>query len=435
MSPLRFAWLQLVRDRMTSAVAWLALALALVGALLILSLGRSLLARGGELDTPFQVIVGPKTNGLSIVLDALTLADPPEDVIPYGMRGSLYEHFPGVYAASVHVVTRWQDTWVLATEDAWLARPAPLASPRIVEGRWMQTDNDVVIGVRAAERLGLSVGDGVAYAGAPSQAMLEAARAREPERTFIRSFDALARPFDEVGERPLWRAGGRIVGVIDHDDPIFDDAIWVHRGIGELKHRIAYDDGLARRVSSNGATTFLYVHVPDPALLPEIERAVHRNSTTMYAEVERERASLSALRAGSTRGTRWLVGVVLASVMLGIAVLVNVRFDALRPRIALLRALGYGPRWVITSLAAESLALVVGAWVIAAGAAWGITVTLASWRPAAEGLDAWLALAPLRPADALLVLGLGASAALLATLVPALRMARTSASTSLPSLG
>lgn len=372
MNAWRYASLQIARSLGTSAAVALALGMVFGVSLLIGALYAAASERATVPATPFQAIIGPKTDGLSLVLDALTLQAPPEDVIPYGMLASVAEVVPDAYVTSLHVVTRHAGSWVLATEDVWLDRPAPLVSPQLVAGHWVRGLDDVVVGSVAAARLGLELGDSVALQGSPSVQMVEAARLRAPERPPVRQFDPVARAYDEVDGTPLWAIQASVVGVVSHDDPVLDDALYVHRSLGEHKHAAAYAEGAARRVSRNGATSFLFVHLPTPAALPELEAMVHRNSTTMFADVALESAALRELAADGRRAAAVATGVLGLLLVLGLGVVLAARIQMLAPRLALLRALGYAQRWVFAVLTLELCLLLAVGWLLG----WTVAVVL-----------------------------------------------------------
>lgn len=378
MNAWRFTTLQIARTWSTALSVVVAIGMVFGVSLLIGALYGAASARATVPNTPFHAIIGPKTDGMSLVLDALTLQQPPEDVIPYGMFGSVTEVVPDAYVASLHVVTRYAGSWVLATEDSWLARPAPLESPRLLSGQWVRGLDDVVVGSVAAARLGLDLGDAVALQGSPSVQMVEAAQLRAPERAPVRVFHPAEVAYAPVDGTPLWAMQGRVVGVVSHGDPVLDDALFVHRSLGEHKHAAAYAEGAARRVSRNGATSFLFVHLPNPAALADLEAMVHRNSTTMFANVQAETATLRSLAADGQRAAAVALAVLLGLLVLGLGLVVTARVQALAPRLALLRALGYSATWLFGVVALELSLLLAAGWMLGWVVAVAISVPLGS---------------------------------------------------------
>lgn len=419
MSPWRLALLGIARHRRAAATVVLCLALALAAGSALLGVVEGGVGFADDIRPQHDVVVGPKSEGMGLVIEALELREPNEDVIPYGMFHGMSERFQPAHIVSLHVFARYRDAFVVGTEDAWLQRPSDMESPRMIEGRWFADDREAVVGVAAARRLGLRSGDRLTVRASPSSRMVDAALTRKPELRPRDRFDPAPAPFEEPGERALWQRELTVTGVIDHGGGPMDDVVFVHRDVAGDYHLRGFGEDIARKVSRRGATTYVLVRLASSDQWPELRRYVHQGSTVQIAHIARELDRLRGLADQGRAAALSVAGVVLLLAVLSIGVLLNARFDTLLPRLGLLRALGYRRRSVAAWLVTEGLLL--------AGAA--VVVALILHLVLVAGLDlpgrVGLPLGSAWPGPQGLLLWAAAPAAVLpAALIPLVRLAR-----------
>jgi len=363
MSPFRLAVLGLIRRPVATLVAIVCVAVAVASAGVVISTVERNVTYLESIESSFDVIIAPKSNGLSTVLEALELIAPNEDTIPIAMIEATADLAPTTQIVSLHVFARFQGHYVVATDASYLDR-AEGERPEIVEGQWTRGASEVVVGVQAARTLGLSVGDAFEIQASPSREFVRQAQVRRPEIDVERFFDPADEPFGEGMERPLIRRVVTVTGIIDHGGTAMDRAIFAHRNLGDHYHYSAFAHDVVRRVSDEGPTTFILLSYAENATEDQrlnVRRRVHRNSTVQFVDVPAELQTLRGYAASARDWMTGLIGIVIIMAALGIAVLVNARYDNLRPRLGLLRALGYGRATVAGWILIEALLVAIAA--------------------------------------------------------------------------
>jgi hypothetical protein len=356
------AWTQLKRRRAGSVLAVLLVSVGALAAGLALTLADAHRQWVGELGSEFHAIVGPKSDGLGLVLEAHELLLPTEDVIPFALSPELQRRFAFDALVDLHVFAAHEGFPVVGVSDAYV-RPAPgLPAPRLT-GRWVAHEDEVVVGRRVAERLGLQPGDRFTVRHSPSRGRVEEARRRgSPIGT---DFDPAPEPFAPV-ERPLFERAVVVVGVADHGGSAFDGAILTHRALGQACYGVAQERGILRGVSSAGATTYLMARLADSSRLGALQDLLHWNSTAQVVLVDEQLASLMGLLDDAESLLALGVALVVGLLAIAVGVLINTRYDALVHQLGVLRSLGYRRRRIALWPVLEALLVVALAFPVAA---------------------------------------------------------------------
>lgn len=174
MKPIKLAYLNLTRRKVSSLIAILAIAIAVAvsGILLrlnILAESRfSAMAKGGD------AIVGAKSGGIEIILGALNGEGQYPSFIPYNLYESLKagatvrfedgaQNRPDGIESIIPFVyfAKFRDYRVAGTDETFIRRPVEKDSMRFTEGRWTQQLNEVVVGSAIAKAEGLKLGDSI----------------------------------------------------------------------------------------------------------------------------------------------------------------------------------------------------------------------------------------------------------------------------------
>jgi hypothetical protein len=266
-----------------------------------------------RIDTEFDVIMGPKSSGLSVLLGALGAREPSTDVLPYSLIRFMERKIEPRHIVPLHACGLHRGSTVFGTDDRYLNRPEGLASPTLVSGRWFEREGEAVVGVRAAEEKNLKVGDRIRVSGLVSPS---------------------------TAENLHWETELEVVGIVDCGGEPMDDAIFTSMDSSREYYSWTLQHGLTRPTKNDEAVTYWWVSI-EPDQMPLVKRWMHEMSVAQMVETREEIAFLRSLTGGGRLASWVLCGCVILLAVLGIAVLANARFESLGPELGLLRALGY----------------------------------------------------------------------------------------------
>lgn len=340
MTPRDLALLDLRRRPAATILAAASIALAAAaGSFLVTLLGHNA-SRIDRLPTEWHMVVGPKNNTLGLVLEGLDLFRPSEEVIPYWLVGRLRRENPA-RLLSLHVFARHRGAYVIAVEDDYLQRPADMTQPHVVAGRWFERGGEAVLGYKAAAKLGLRIGDSFMVRNSPSERLARDAVMRLPQLAARDAYQVASTPFQEDLERPLYERQLTVVGIVSHGGGAFDKAIFVNQATGRAHYDLTFREGTARRVSQEGATTYLLIRFNRLDDFGYFWPLLQHTGTVQAVGVAEEKENLRALEGRARLVATGVTGLVVLMALLGVAVLLNARFDGLRRHLGVLRALGY----------------------------------------------------------------------------------------------
>lgn len=338
MKPLELAYLNLLRRKFSSiiAIGAIALAVALGGVIFrvfdLTNQRFATLAGGGT------SLVGAKAGGLEILLGALNGEGDFPGFIPYAlyetMRSGEVLQFPDGGApttdGSALVVPllyfgKVDDFRVLGTNGRFLERPFGEDSVTIAQGRWFENEKEIVVGARAAARLGVRLEQEVEVHGWSAQGLTA-------ESTRFRVVGIL-RESRRVWDRLLFTSlddGQEIVGA---NPAAAGSSIW---GSKVLSYFWVFQDGVSAKA------------------MAEI---VNQRSVAQFASIHDQKTKLRELTStGEDVGWAIMGFIVLLGALSVTAILVT-RFESMHLQIAVLRAIGYQQGEISRWLLAEGLLL------------------------------------------------------------------------------
>jgi putative ABC transport system permease protein len=374
MHPLRLAWLNLARRRSSTATAVLALGLALgVGGMLLEWVERAY----GTLDRRepgIDYIVGPKSNSLSLLLDAMHWTGRQQEVIDYQLVRTVRERIGVPVVVPVAHFAEGAGVPVVGTTLEFFRHCVEARGLSLVEGRWFHpVAAEVVIGSELARRKGLRVGDEVA------------------------THAILAR---ENGE-PVWDRVMQVVGILPESGLPRDRVILTDLTHARQSNAAAMHAGLMRKPESGRGVTAIWIGI-DPRRSEqsrEIHDLLHVASGAQVVRVEHE---IDRLRRHLGRGEQGAVGLIVLLVVAAGAIsgiVLAERFETTLTELAVLRALGMQRRRIATVILLEAwlfgaLGVACGAtferlFVVIADAVWSPSWLLASGWPTAALLLLW----------------------------------------------
>lgn len=370
MNLLRLVVISLTRRYPTTLPAVFLTALAILASGLALDVMAANQSRVAELRSDYDAVVGPKENGLAMVLEALELWRPSEDSIPYAMVESIHERVEADHILPLHIVARHRGAYVIGVDPEYLNRPVGISAPRMVDGVWFNGPGDAVVGAQAAARLGLRVGDSLTVRTSPSKERAEIARARWPLEIDLSRYDAVDQAFDEPTGKALWERDFRVAGIVEHGGGALDGSIFIDREVSFTRHSAFAREGITRPVSARGASTYLLVKLKNPDQWTPLYNAVHIGSTIQVAHIETELARLRGFVATAQKALAGMALGLLLLISVGVAVFLSARFDMLRPNIGLMSALGYTRGYILRWLALEGGLIVLAGIVVAVIVQW-----------------------------------------------------------------
>lgn len=280
-----------------------------------------------DLDASYDAVVGPKSSGLSVLLGGLGAWEPSQDVIPYSLARFLERKNIARHLIPLHACGRYGDFNVFGTDDRFLDRPDDLGRPQIGEGSWFKDVGEAVVGATVLERGEVQIGDTLAVEG------------------FTRS---------ATQEESHWRRDLKIVGAFAKSGSPMDRVVLVSLDTSKEEYLWAKERKLIRPTKNDEAMTYLWV-AANPGDYPVLEHWMHAASVGHFVNVHEELEFLRKMLKGVKTGGIALGGFVLLMAGIAIVVLANARFEALRPELGVLRAVGYARAQVAGWMLWESL--------------------------------------------------------------------------------
>jgi len=135
MNGFHLAWLSLWRRKPATVVAIAALTLITLASSLVVSILTPLAQPLDELRTEYNLIIGPKSSNLGILLRSLLLWQPDEELIPYSLGRVLRHRQLAEHIVPLHFVTNYLGSPVIATHREYLERPEQFDRPRLIQPR------------------------------------------------------------------------------------------------------------------------------------------------------------------------------------------------------------------------------------------------------------------------------------------------------------
>lgn len=223
---LYLTWRNLRTKPIQTFIPLLIVALAIALSTSVLALGNGV--RQGIVDAsdPFGVlVVGPKGSAQQLVLNSILLQGVPVGTIPYDVYERLDEDERVRFAVPMAKGDNVGGAPIIGTnENFYELRRDTKAPPAfdVVEGRRFEEPFEAVLGARAAEQLGLGLGDQFQAAHGTGPAL--ASDMHEQVYTVVGILGTSNSPYDAAVFTPvesIWRAHGG--GTDEHDDPAAEE--------------------------------------------------------------------------------------------------------------------------------------------------------------------------------------------------------------------
>jgi len=331
MKPIRLAYLNLTRHRLTTfiAIAALAIAVGSSGVLLrIYSLSNSrftTLAKGGD------GIVGAKAGHIEILLGSLNLEGDYPEFIPANLfdslRGPEYSSKATEDDGMLHTVIpilvfgKFKNYRVMGTDESFLHRARSEDNPIILTGKWYQNNGEVVIGSHVAQEESLKVGDKIKISPWVGNTNTPA-----PDREFV------------------------ISGIIEPTNSAWDNGLYSTVEVG----REIFREGKIKTIWDDKILSYFLVYM-GPKAYGKFDSLINQRTVSQAVFTEQAKVLLESLT-----GTGRILGAMISALIIFLAglcvsALMITRFDAMGTEIAVLRALGYTKKEITSWLLYEGL--------------------------------------------------------------------------------
>ena len=335
------AYLSLVRRSSSSLLAVLAIAAAIGVSGTLVVLQETMSETFSNREQGIDVLIGPKSSGLQLLLDGLYFSAREGEIIGYQLQKTIKEEVGPKLIVPFALFAEHQGVPLIGTDDSildWLKHQGRFHGKMVARGRWfnLHTDDpEVVLGARAAQTLGVG-----------------------PDDRF-RAFSNLT----GRDRKPIWDRTVRVVGVLAETGQPHDGAMFTPIENAWEAHYKGYEEGIVhpgKKVS--GVSWFSVVLDPDKMdQLEEMRALVQGRSVAQFIEVDRE---LNWLRSFLGQGRNLTGAMAILSLFLASTVLLLLfveRSEMTRRELGLYRALGYSRKEISMSILWESFYLgVVG---------------------------------------------------------------------------
>ncbi|AHI04746.1 hypothetical protein BDW_01180 [Bdellovibrio bacteriovorus W] len=322
MKPIQLAYLNLTRRKLSTVVGILAIAIAVACSGILLRLNHLAESRFNTFGAGGDVLIGAKTGGIEMVLNALNSEGDYPQYLPVklfeSLRAGATIHFedgasqdsrsirsviPFIYVGKI------QENKVLATDESFLSRPRNMDSMNFLEGRWAQNSEEIVLGSLLAEKLKKKTGDSLEMAGW----LGDVSSNYKKSLKVVGIFQAKNNNWDRLGYVNLATAQEVLIS-------------------GDLSKVSTWGSGVLHYFLT-------YLH---PGGLNSLKSLVNDRTVGQVVEVDAEIYRLKELvGSGKSLGLFVTVLVLLLGGLSVLAMLIT-RFDAMSLQMAMLRAIGYG---------------------------------------------------------------------------------------------
>lgn len=349
MTAFRLALLHLIRKRLTTLIALIALAVSVAAGGVLIRLYLLSQSRFASVALQGDAVIGAKAGGLDILLGALNLEGPYPDFITSNLYETLRLHKglgfgdkaqarPDYVKAIVPFLyfATYKGYRVIGTDSSFLSRPIPEETPVFAQGGFVSGPNEIVLGAEITRKEHLKIGD---------QITLKAWSPFDPNQT----------------------GGGvevkvQVVGILASTGKIFDAAAF--SSLAEA-HQVLAESGYSHPVWGANILNYCIVYL-EPGSLTDLSTLINERSVAQVISVPEQYERLKQLA-----GTGQTMGLIIISLILllgglGVISTMIARFDAMSYQVAVLRAIGYSRTYIGQWLLWEGVLLGVCASVIGA---------------------------------------------------------------------
>lgn len=444
--------LRSLRARLFSTITTIitvAVAVALMLVLLMMrDSGRRAFVRG---TGNMHLLVSNDASPLVSILNGIFYANPPRRPIPWTQYNEIAAKFPLDFAIPTQLGDSYQGNPVLATTPEFFSKfqPVPKEPWKLTQGKFFDTEWQVVLGARAAAATGLKLGDQIALThGSGGSREAGAAKDAPPGHVhseFKYTVVGILEPTGSAHDRALFTNLNStwIIHAFDrreraeHEHDAEQSAEPGHKEEAHDEHEVP-PMTVADITDEDRKITGVYLRLitrdgsDSPANLPQIFDMLRRDPTITVAQPSEEISRLMAIVGNIDQILVGMAGVVMASSGIAIMLALYNSMDQRRRQIAVLRVLGASQSRIFGLVLTESaLVGLLGAVVGLVTSLLGVRIVTAIMR---DRLG--LVIEPLlTPEAAVIVIAATVALGVLAGLIPALMAYRTPVAKNLKPIG
>lgn len=438
--------LRSLRARLFSTVTTIitvAVAVALMLVLLMMrDSGRRAFERGSG---NMHLLVSADASPLVSILNGIFYANPPRRPIPWAQYNEIASKFPLDFAIPTQLGDSYQGNPVLATTPEFFTKfqPVPKEPWKLAQGKFFDSEWQVVVGARAAKTTGLKVGDQIALThGSGGSREAGAEHAGHVHSEFKYTIVGILEPTGSAHDRALFTNLNStwVIHAFDrreraeheHDAEHAADANTAHDEHDEPPMTLADITDEDRKVTGIYLRLITRDGSDSPANLPQIFDMLRRDPTITVAQPNQEITRLFSIVGNIDQILVGMAGVVMASSGIAIMLALYNSMDQRRRQIAVLRVLGASQSRIFGLVLTESaLVGLLGAILGLLTSLLGVRIVTAIMR---DRLG--LVIEPLvTPEAAVIVIAATVALGVLAGLIPALMAYRTPVAKNLKPIG
>lgn len=324
MSPLKLAFHHLWRRKISTFIALIGISIAIATAGVLLRVEKVAQSRFSTLVKTGDAIVGAKSSDLSLLLGALNL----EGEYPGFLPSVLYQSFAS--HAAVHfedgasaggnaietiipfVIFARVDGFRVIASDRVLVEAHFDALPKISEGAWPAGENEVLIGARVADQLGVGIGSELR-----GQTWIDAGGVIQSEMKF------------------------KVVGLLRPTGKAWDRGIFGN--LASAEKTFAAHPQVNRTPWKEKLLHYFLIYV-QPGQMENVRTLVNQRTVAQMVSVRDEIKQLEELTGTQETLATFITLIIVFLGALSVCTMMITRFESMGQQLAILRAIGYSKR-------------------------------------------------------------------------------------------
>lgn len=320
MTPFQMALLSLIRRRIPTLIALIAIALSVATSGVLLRLYLLSGSRFQTMGLGPDAIVGAKAGGLEILLGSLNGEGAYPGFLPDQLYRSLkaeqtvhFEDGENATPSFIRSITpylyfaQYRGARVIGTDESFLRRSGA-NSLQFREGMWAQNPKEVVVGAQFASKEDLHVGNRIEitpYVG---------------------------------GDLSAQKVEVTVVGILEPTFTYWDQCLYADVGFGQFVLSQLQLDG--KSIWKNNVLHYFLINL-NQAGYPPLESLINRRTVAQAISVEQEKKKLADLTGNGRELGLLISAFIMLLGGLSVAAMLATRFDAMSVQLAVLRAIGF----------------------------------------------------------------------------------------------
>ncbi len=323
MTPFQLALLSLVRRKVPTAIALIAIAVSVAFSGMLLRVHLLSSSRFSSLGAGGDAIIGAKAGGLEILLGSLngegdypgflpmnlfqTLRQPIKKVFEDGQIIDLAEHR---FARSVIPLLYFGKSGnfrAIGTDESFLQRPESRDSLVLQEGHWPSGSNEVVLGAIVAQRTNIKIAHDI------------------PIQPWLNNETLSPRLF-------------RVAGILRETNTAWDRLIY--SDLSQAQQTLSAFPLGSRALWKNEVLNYILVY-SESEKLPELASLINQRTVGQMIYTAREKERLEELTGSGKRLGLLITAFVILLGGLTVAAMLTTRFEAMSVQLAVFVAIGY----------------------------------------------------------------------------------------------